>query len=120
MLVAGGGDRLDHAIGAIGALGHRSLDHIAVVDACWGDDEIHVVRPHRPCTLQLAAGTTFSVLATHGPCRGVTIANARWPLDDVELAPLVGIGISNEAGADPVTIAVTDGTATVIVPGAQP
>jgi thiamine pyrophosphokinase len=71
--------------------------------------------------LDLPLGTTFSVLAMHGPATGVTVTGARWPLVGHALAPLVGLGVSNvvEPVADePLTIAVTDGIVTVVVPGA--
>jgi len=62
----------------------------------------------------------FSVLALHGPCRGVTVAGARWPLADHALTPLVGLGVSNEAVERPVSVSVTAGILTVVVPGGAP
>ncbi len=56
----------------------------------------------------------------HGPCRGVTIEGARWPLVDHTLAPLAGLGVSNEAAAAAVSVAVTTGVLTVVVPGGRP
>ena len=119
LLIAGGGDRIDHAMAAIGALGAPGLGDIPVVEAWWGDDEVFVARPPRTVTLPHPPGTTFSVLAMHGPCEGVTVTGARWPLAGVELAPLVGLGVSNEVAHTPVTVASTSGTLTVIVPGAM-
>jgi thiamine pyrophosphokinase len=117
VLVAGAGDRIDHTVAALGALGAPALADVPVVRAWWGDDEVHVARPGRPVTLDHPPGTTFSVLAMHGPCRGVSVAGARWPLDDVELAPVAGLGVSNETDASAVTVSVATGTLTVIVPG---
>lgn len=120
ILVAGAGDRFDHAIAALGALGAETVEQIPVVQAWWGADQVHIVRPRRPVSLALAPGTTFSVLATRGRCRGVTITGARWPLHDADLAPLAGSGVSNEATGASVDIHVHDGTLTVVIPGAQP
>jgi thiamine pyrophosphokinase len=112
VLLAGQGDRLDHAVAALGALGS--------LEAWWGGDALHVVHGPGSTELDLPAGTTFSVLAMHGPCEGVTVAGARWPLHDHDLAPLVGLGVSNQATTEPVTIAVGRGIVTVVIPGEQP
>ena len=117
LLVAGGGDRIDHAVAAIGALGAPELRGVPVVEAWWGDDELYVVPAPRGVTLPHPPGTTFSVLAMHGPCQGVTVTGARWPLAAVDLAPLVGFGVSNEVAQSPVTVSASSGTLTVIVPG---
>lgn len=120
VLVAGAGDRIDHALAAFGSLGAGVLDAVTVVEAWWGRDALSLARPDRPATVVRAPGTTFSVLALHGRCRGVTITGARWPLTGADLEPLVGVGVSNRVADPPVTVAVTGGLATVIVPGAQP
>jgi len=120
LLVAGHGDRLDHAVAALGALGAPELAGIARLAAWWGDDELRIVHGPGSCPLDHAAGTTFSVLAMHGPCTGVTVTGARWPLTDHDLGPLVGLGVSNQVLDPPVTVAVATGILTVAIPGAQP
>ena len=120
VLVAGGGDRLDHTVAALGALGSPALSHVDRVEAWWGRDHLLVAIPHRPATLDARAGTTFSVLAMHGPAGGVSITGARWPLHRVALAPLIGCGVSNAVLDRPVEVSVEHGVLTVIVPGAQP
>lgn len=117
LLVAGQGDRLDHAVAALGALGAPSLAGIASLEAWWGADQLHVVHAPHAVELDLPPGTVFSVLAMHGPARGVSVAGARWPLVDHHLDPLVGLGVSNVAEAT-VTVTVRDGIVTVVVPGA--
>jgi thiamine pyrophosphokinase len=118
LLVAGHGDRLDHAIAALGALGAAPLAAVARLEAWWGNDQLHVVHGPGSTELDLPVGTTFSVLAMHGPCAGVTLDGARWPLQDDPLAPLVGLGVSNQVASSPVTVSVRDGILTVFVPGA--
>ena len=120
ILLAGRGDRLDHAIAAIGSLGAPDLAGIGGLEAWWGGDRLYVVHGPGKVEFDLTGGTTFSVLAMHGPCRGVTVEGARWPLVDHALEPLVGLGVSNEAEAGearPVSVSVTTGIVTVIVPG---
>ena len=53
----------------------------------------------------------------HGPCHGVTVEGARWPLVDHDLEPLVGLGVSNKAAARRVSVSVTTGIVTVVIPG---
>jgi thiamine pyrophosphokinase len=120
VLIAGRGDRVDHAIAAIGALGGDSLSGVPVVEGWWGADELLIARPESPVLVTAAAGTTFSLLALHGPCRGVTLTGARWPLDHADLPPMAGLGVSNEVAGPPCSLAVADGVVTVIIPGAQP
>jgi thiamine pyrophosphokinase len=120
ILVAGRGDRLDHAVAAVGTLGGAALDEVPVVEGWWGADHVTVARPGRPALINRPGGTTFSVLALHGPCRGVTIAGARWPLVDADLDAVVGLGVSNQVSASPVTVAVGTGVVTIIVPGGEP
>lgn len=117
VLVAGQGDRLDHAVAALGALGSPALAAVRSLEAWWGDDELRVL--HAPAThlLEHPVGTTFSVLAMHGPCRAVSLEGARWPLRDHDLAPLVGLGVSNAVAASPVSVTVGEGVLTVVVPG---
>jgi thiamine pyrophosphokinase len=117
LLVAGQGDRLDHAITALGALGAPELDGVDSLEAWWGADQLHVLHAPRAIELDLPAGTTFSVLAMHGPASGVCVRGARWPLTDHHLAPLVGLGVSNVA-EHTVVVSVRDGIVTVVVPGA--
>lgn len=120
ILLAGAGDRLDHTIAALGALGAPALDQLDAVAAWWGADHVHVATPRRRVTFTDPPGTTFSVLAMHGPASGVTIAGARWPLADVELPPLVGWGVSNQVLEPAVHVSVAEGVLTVIIPGSQP
>lgn len=120
VLVAGRGDRIDHTVAAIGALGSTSLEEVESVEAWWGADHLHLVTPRRPVTILDPAGTTFSVLAMHGASRGVSISGARWPLVDADLGPLVGAGVSNHVVDPPVEITVRQGVLTVMIPGAQP
>jgi thiamine pyrophosphokinase len=120
LLIAGRGDRLDHAIAALGALGADALADVPVVEGWWGADRILIARPGRPVHVAEPAGTTFSLLALHGSCRGVTVTGSRWPLADANLAPVVGLGVSNEVSEPPCRVDVAAGVVTIIIPGAQP
>ena len=108
----GGGDRLDHTIAGIGALGALGLTSVPVLDSWWGGQHVRVLHGPGAATLRLVPGSTLSLLALHGPCVRVTLSGARWTLDRFDLEPLVGMGVSNEIpgidGADdPVDVEVT-------------
>lgn len=114
-LLGGGGDRLDHLLGTLGALGGEHTAGFATVAAWLGGTRIHVARAHQPVAADLAAGTTFSVVALHGPCTGVSISGARWPLHDACLAAGSTHGISN-LSTQLVTVTVASGTLTMVIP----
>jgi thiamine pyrophosphokinase len=116
VLIAARGDRLDHAIAAVGALGAAELAAVPAVEGWWGDDQLLIGRPGRSVHVARPAGTTFSVLALHGPCRGVTVSGSRWPLTDADLGSMFGLGVSNEVVDPPARIDVAAGVVTVIVP----
>lgn len=115
VLLSGGGDRLDHLLAAIGALGHPSLTGVPDIDGWWGDQRFHVLHGPGKLLLDVEAGAVVSLLATHGEARGVTVTGVRWPLDDAVLAPLVGHGVSNEVVEEHVEIRVHHGVLTVFV-----
>ncbi|MBA3288045.1 MAG: thiamine diphosphokinase [Acidimicrobiia bacterium] len=119
ILAAGVGDRSDHAVAALGALGAPELAAVEHLEAWWGTDHLWVVHAPRRVELPLGEGTVFSVLAMHGAATGVTVTGARWPLEHHDLAPLVGLGVSNVAADDVVTVAVAGGILTVFVPVVQ-
>lgn len=92
----GGGDRLDHTVAGIGALGALALTSIPTLDAWWDGHHISVVQGPGKATLRLVPGSTMSLLALHGSCTKVTLTGARWELEEVDLDPLIGLGVSNE------------------------
>ncbi len=116
ILVGGGDGRLDHTFAAIGALGRSTMTSIPVLEAWWSGHHIRVVHGPGRAELEVEPGTTLSLLATHGPCTGVTISGVRWPLDAAELRPLAGLGVSNVSTEERVDIAVSSGVLAVVVP----
>ena len=117
LILVGAGDRLDHVLAAIGALGQPHLTSIPIIDAWWDEQWIRVLHGPGTTTLELTEGSTLSLLALHGPCTGVTITGVRWPLERADLAPLVGVGVSNIAVDEQVTIRVSTGVLTIVMPG---
>jgi len=114
-LVSGGGDRLDHTVAAIGALGAKSMTSIPSIDAWWGEQRLIVLHGPGRTTATAARGTTISLLALHGGCAGVSVSGVRWPLDHADLAPAIGLGVSNVTTDDVVEISLTAGVLTIFV-----
>lgn len=120
LLLIGGIDedgerRLDHQLATILALGHSSLAGLGSVRAVLGDTELVVLHPGRRIVLDVESGQTFSLLALHGPCTGVNVSGARWPLVDASLLGTEARGVSNEA-TEHTEVHVATGVLTVVVP----
>lgn len=116
LLVVGGvGDRLDHLLGVLLALGGAAAATFSDVRAIIGDNEFVVVHAHHRHELRLEAGRTFSVLALHGPCRGVQLHGARWNLDGADLTATEARGLSNIADGT-IAVSLEHGTLTVVIP----
>lgn len=114
LTLVGGGNRFDHSVTAIGSLGHPGLTSIPRIDGWWNGEHLDVLHGPGTLELELAPASTLSLIALHGPCTGVSISGTRWTLDTVDLAPLVGRGVSNEVGADGVATArVSTGVLTI-------
>jgi thiamine pyrophosphokinase len=115
LLIGGGGDRLDHSTSALTALGHPSLGACKSVRAYWGTARVDVLHAPGYWEIDLAAGSTFSLLALHGECERVTLSGSKWPLRDALIEPGSSLGVSNVAEAT-LRISVGAGVLTVIIP----
>ncbi|CAN5561948.1 thiamine diphosphokinase [soil metagenome] len=116
---AGPERRIDHLLGIILALGHPSLAALDTVRAVIGTTHFQVLHPGHTALLTIEPGQQFSILAMHGPCTGVTISGARWPLADATLTATEARGLSNEANLTPDTnpeVSVQTGVLTVVIP----
>jgi thiamine pyrophosphokinase len=113
----GGGNRLDHTFAGIGALGALVVTSVPVLEAWWDAQHVSVIQGPGSAALSLRPGSTLSLLALHGPCTRVTLRNARWELEAVDIDPLIGLGVSNEVpdGDEPVVVEVSlaGGTLTI-------
>jgi thiamine pyrophosphokinase len=115
LVIGGTGDRFDHTLGTIAALGNPILARFETIRLLLDGVAIHVIHPGHSATVDLPVDSPFSLLALHGPCRGVQVAGARWPLIDASLDSSSTRGISNET-TGLLQIAVTDGVLTLVVP----
>ena len=115
-VLGGTGDRLDHLLGTLLALGSPSLALLDGLTAFLGDTQFAVVHAGRQAAVKVGEGGTFSVLALHGAASGVTVRGARWELDDADLGGTEARGVSNEAKEDWVVVSTKQGVVTVVVP----
>ena len=116
LLVLGAtGDRFDHTLGTLAALGHPILARFESIRVLLDRIAIHVIHPGRSVTVDLPIDTPFSLLALHGPCRGVEVTGARWPLTDAPLDSSSTRGISNET-TGLLHVAISNGILTLVVP----
>ncbi len=113
VLISGGGDRLDHTLAAIGALGQPSLTSVPVIEAWWGSQHIRILHGPGRVEFDVVPGTTVSLLAMQGRCKGLSISGVRWPLESERLAPLAGRGVSNVADDEHIEITVLEGVVTI-------
>jgi len=116
--LVGGGNRLDHSFAAIGALGARGLTSVPTLDGWWDGQHLRVLHGPGSATLRLKSRSTLSLLALHGPCARVTLSGTRWELDQFDLEPLVGMGVSNEVpdapgGSVDVQVSLSGGVLTI-------
>ena len=95
LTLIGGGDRLDHTLAAIGALGAPNLTSVPIIDGWWDGQHFDVIHGPTREELLLVPGSRLSVLALHGRCTNVTLGATKWTLDGSDLAPVVGLGVSN-------------------------
>lgn len=82
-----------------------------------GRRRVWPLRPGEARTLPLRSGERFSLLALDADAR-VSLTGARYPLDRAPLARARGLGVSNEATADP-WVAVHAGAVVVVAPGGR-
>ena len=116
-LLAGGGDRLDHTLAALGALARPVLTSVPILEAWWGTQQMRVLHgPGRATFSDLPAGSTLSLVAIAGRSEGVSSTGVRWPLADFTLDPLSGRGVSNEVTEPEVTISLTSGVLLIFHP----
>lgn len=115
LLLGGVGDRLDHLLGILLALGHPMLAGLTSVRAVIGATELVVVHPGHRVELALRPGQTFSLLALHGACHGITLTGAEWSLADADLSPTEARGLSNRA-KEHVMLSTISGVVTAVVP----
>lgn len=117
-LLWGGGDRIDHVLGVVAALGHRRLADLDRLDAWIAADRLHVVHAERELRLDHAANTTLSLISIGTGDAVVTTNGLKWNLTDEPIDSTRARGLSNLVESTPCSIRCETGVAAVVVPGA--
>jgi thiamine pyrophosphokinase len=114
LVVIGGAEgRLDHLLAELLLLGSAPYGGVEI-DALLGEARVHVVRGSR--RLAGVPGELISLLALHGPARGVVTEGLRWTLRGDTLDPGSSRGVSNEFAATEARIDVSDGVLLAVRP----
>ena len=71
------------------------LTSVPVIEAWWDGQHVDVIHGPSREELLLVPGSMLSVIALHGRCTSVTLGSVKWPLVGADLAPAVGLGLSN-------------------------
>lgn len=114
VVVGGHGGRLDHFLANAMLLASERYGAVEIV-AQMGPARATVVR--RRATIRGVPGDLVSLVAVHGPARGVTTEHLLYPLDDEDLLPGSTRGVSNELAAPAAAVALREGTLLVVQPG---
>ena len=109
-----GGPRTDHAFMHLVLALRYAAAGIAIRLADGSETAVPLALG--PQRFDLAPGTTFSILK-FTDLAGLTVAGARWPLDDVAV-PFHSILTQSNEAAGPVTITLRGGTAVLVIQAA--
>jgi thiamine pyrophosphokinase len=115
VLVGGHGGRLDHLLANVALLAAPAYAPLALT-ALLGDAVVTVIRDE--ATLDGHPGELISLLAMHGPARGVTTTGLRFPLEHATLPVGSSLGVSNVFTGTRAAVTVTDGVLVAVQPGA--
>ena len=107
------GGRLDHLIANLQAMLFAQTHGVSAVLQCE-DTEIFTLR-NSSLKLPRRDGWSLSVFALDGPCRGVFIRGAKYPLENAELIPSLPLGVSNQWIAEEAVISVLEGTLMIVL-----
>ncbi len=112
-IYGGSGSRPDHFLANLQMLADAARASLDVALVCPG---FTVLALHNASiTLFRPAGTVFSVFSSGGTATGVSIENAKYPLQDAALTDGFPLGVSNEFTSENATVSVKDGTLWVFV-----
>ena len=114
IIIAGGiGGRLDHTIANIQSLAYafeQGAD-IKMID----ENNIVFILENNKIEIEKYKGWKLSIFALRPKCKGVSLYNVKYPLDNVILTDSFPLGISNEFKEGKAKIECTDGRLLIII-----
>ena len=114
VMVGGYGGRTDHLLAGALLLGAEQFADVEVV-AHLGPATLTVVRGS--ASLHGRPGEYVSLLALHGPARGIVTDGLLYPLEDEDLVPGSTRGVSNELARPTAHLALRAGVLLAVQPG---
>jgi thiamine pyrophosphokinase len=117
LVIGGASGRLDHLLGSVAVLASPAYADVEI-DAVLGGARVAVIRGCR--TLRGTPGDLVSLLAVHGPARGITTEGLGYLLDGEDLLPGSTRGVSNVFSAEVATVTVETGTLLAVTPQPDP
>jgi thiamine pyrophosphokinase len=117
VVVAGGGDRLDHLLATLLVLTHPMAAR-ATVEAWVGAAHVLALQGPAQAKLDGAAGAFVSLIPVAGDADGVVTEGLRFPLRGERLPAATTRGVSNELTGGPALVALDRGALVVVVPDA--
>lgn len=113
VVATGGGGRLDHELGVLGAIFDPRLAGRAV--ELWrGDSVAYALVGDAVRAVRTRAGEVVGLAAMHGAAGGIDTEGLRWALADARLEPHETRGASNEALGGRVVVRVREGRLLVV------
>ena len=114
VIVYGGGDRLDHHLGALQALANPRLSD-KQVSAFIGGARVHVL--HGPINAEITckADATVGLLPLAGPVRGITTNGLKWSLASEHLEAWSSRGVSNVTASGSFTVDIESGVLLIVI-----
>lgn len=108
----GEGGTIAHLLGVALSTTHRDLH---AIDVAWHTDTgaVRPATPDRSVVASVEVGDAITIIPM-GDVRGVTASGLRWPLENASMERGTTRGISNEATAQTVEVAVEEGALLVI------
>lgn len=115
------GGRLDHLIANLQSLVYAQKHGLPAI-LLSEDTEIRTLADGTLCVPR-REDWSLSVFALDGPCRGVCITGAKYPLANAELLPSFPLGVSNTWAGEEAVISVEEGILVIVlskIPAADP
>lgn len=107
------GGRLDHLIANLQALVFAQKHGVRA--SLRSEDTEIITLMNGSLSLPRREERSLSVFAFDGPCRGVCIRGAKYPLEDAEIFPSFPIGVSNQWAAENAEISVREGILLIVL-----
>ena len=107
------GGRLDHLLANLQSLVFAQKHGISATLRS-ADTEVMTLQ-HASVRIPRRDGWSLSVFAMDGPCEGVCISGAKYPLQNARLLPSFPLGVSNQWEEGAVEITVRDGVLLIVL-----